>query len=269
MIIDMHVHLSKELPYEEWASKQWPNSGAFHHKAEVFLKKMDNTVPKIDRALIFGFRAMCSEKPEIMIEDNDYIAQTVSRYPERYIGSGIIDPSWDEKAISELARLRKLGFKVIKVKFASVHMPANCPLAQKIFRTIDDMGMLAVLHSDWSHWTNPSIIADLARRFPDTKIVLQHFGLSQSCEAIEVLKNNTNMYVDTSALIQPRNILNFLDKIGSDRIMYASDTIRSHERTMPQEEINRVLNLKIKSDVLEKIMGINAYRLLNSVGVKI
>lgn len=265
----MHVHLSNSLPMQQWALSHWPGAQQFEHTAEQFIVKMDNCQPRIDKALIFTFRSLHSESPGAMRKENDYILEVVEKYPDRFIGACLIDPSWDERAIKELNRVVKRGLRVVKVKFSSVHVPANSPLAEKIFREIEDLGILPVLHSDWSIWTNPSILGDLIQRFPDVKTVMQHFGLSQSHEAMSVIRDKENIYVDTSAVIHPKNILRFVDEISENRLMFASDTIKGYEKTMPQEEMDRVLNMGLPDNVLEKVLGVNAAKLLRSVGVKI
>lgn len=116
--------------------------------AEQFIKKMDECVPKIDKALIFNFRTLHSESPDAMRLENDYIIDVVEKYPERLIGACLIDPSWDDKAIDELNRVTKRGLRVVKIKFSSVHVPANSPLAIKLFKEVEDLGVLPVLHSD-------------------------------------------------------------------------------------------------------------------------
>ena len=265
----MHVHLSNSLPLQQWALSHWPGTQQFEHTAEQFLEKMDTCKPRINKALIFSFRSLHSESITAMRKENDYILKVVEEDPDRFIGACLIDPSWDEHAIAELNRVVKQGVRVVKVKFSSVHVPANSPLAEKIFREIDDLGILPVIHSDWSNWTNPSIIGDLIQSFPDVKTVMQHFGLSQSHEAMSVVRNNENIYVDTSAVIHPKNIVRFVDEINPERIMFASDTIRGYEKTMPQEEMDRVINMRLPDKVLEKILGLNASKILRSVGVRI
>jgi len=269
MIIDMHVHLSQRLPVAEWLSKQWPNTQSREHTAEQFIEKMDASKPKIDKAVIFGFRALTSENPEAMRKDNDYILETIKKYPDRYIGASLIDPSWGEKSIYELKRATKAGLRVVKVKFTSVHFPANCKGAIKLFKEIDDIGVLPVCHTDWTHWCHPSVLGDLAERFPDTRFVMQHFGISQSLDVIAVAKELSNVYADTSAVIHPRNILRFINEVSDDRMLYASDTIRATERFQPQEELNRVLCLDLPADKEEKVLGLNAKKLLRSVGVEL
>jgi predicted TIM-barrel fold metal-dependent hydrolase len=51
--------------------------------------------------------------------------------------------------------------------------------------------------------------------------------------------------------------------------MYASDTIKGYEKTMPQEEMDRVLNSGLSEKLLEKVLGLNAEKLLKSVGVSL
>jgi predicted TIM-barrel fold metal-dependent hydrolase len=254
---------------QQWALTHWPGSQQFEHTAEQFIEKMDNCIPRIDKALIFSFRSLHSESMSAMREENDYILKVIEEYPDRFVGACLIDPSWDNRAIEELNRVVKNGLMVVKVKFSSVHVPANSPLAEKIFREIEDLGILPVLHSDWSSWSNPSIIGDLIQSFPDVKTVMQHFGLSQSHEAMSVVRNHENIYVDTSAVIHPKNIMRFVDEISPDRIMYASDTIKGYEKTMPQEEMDRVLNMRLPEMVLEKVLGSNAEKLLRSVGIRV
>jgi predicted TIM-barrel fold metal-dependent hydrolase len=263
----MHVHLSDHLPDDRWTRLQWPGSREFVHTAEQFIKKMDECVPRIDKAVIFTFRSLHSESMDAMRSENDYIIDVVDKYPDRLIGACLIDPSWDDRAIEELNRVTKKGLRVVKIKFSSVHVPANSPLAIKLFKEVDDLGVLPVLHSDWSYWTNPSILGDLLQQFPDTKAVMQHFGLTQSHEALGVAKNNDNIYVDTSAVIHPKNIRSFIDDVSPDRLMFASDSIKGYEKTMPQEEMDRVTQLNLPDYMLVKVLGTNARELLRSVGV--
>jgi predicted TIM-barrel fold metal-dependent hydrolase len=98
---------------------------------------------------------------------------------------------------------------------------------------------------------------------------MQHFGLSQSMDVISIALRHPNVYADTSAVIHPRNILRFIDRVSPDRIMYASDTIRNNERFQPQDELNRVLCLKLPGELEAKVFGLNAKRLLESVGVEL
>ena len=106
MIIDMHVHISRSLLAKEWAWRQWPDTFPIVLTAEHFIEKTDNYQPRIDKALVFGLRSLSSETPDIMKDDNDYILDIVESNPERYIGAGLIDPSWGDKAIKRASSIR-------------------------------------------------------------------------------------------------------------------------------------------------------------------
>ena len=55
--------------------------------------------------------------------------------------------------------------------------------------------------------------------------------------------------------------------MSPDRLMFASDTIKGYEETMPQEEMDRVTQLNLPEDILAKVLGTNARELLRSVGL--
>lgn len=65
--------------------------------AERFIEKMDNCEPKIDKALVFGLTSLASDSPERMKVENNYIKRVVGAHPDRFVGAGVIDPSWGEK----------------------------------------------------------------------------------------------------------------------------------------------------------------------------
>jgi predicted TIM-barrel fold metal-dependent hydrolase len=180
----MHVHLSEQKPDPEWVWKQWPGSPPRGINAEKFIDKMDACNPKIDKALVFGLTSLSSYSPEQTSEENDYILKIVEAYPDRYVGAGVVDPSWGDKAIKELKRFSKAGLRVAKLRFTSMHYHANNKAGQKIFSEIEKLEMLPVCHSDWTHYSNPLVLGDLALRFPELKMVMQHFGEYLSYDAL-------------------------------------------------------------------------------------
>lgn len=269
MIFDMHVHLVKEQPDEDWVWRQWPGSSRRGITAEDFIEKMDNTEPPIDMALVFGLNALSSESPDRMAEENNYILDVVDDYPDRFVGAGIIDPSWGEKAVEELHRFVDEGLRVVKIRFSSMHYHANNKAGQRIFSEMGKLDVLPVCHSDWTHYSNPLIIGDLARMFPGIDMVMQHFGEYLSFDAVSVAEKQENIYVDTSALVLPKNIVHFVNNVSPDRIMYASDTLSKRGGLQPQDALNRILCLDLPKDNRDKVLGGNAVNLLKSVGVEI
>jgi predicted TIM-barrel fold metal-dependent hydrolase len=150
-----------------------------------------------------------------------------------------------------------------------MHYHANSIAAQKMFAEIEKLGVLPVVHSDWTHFSNPLVIGDLALMFPNVKMVMQHFGEYLSWDAISVAKKAPNLYFDTSALVHPKNVTRFMKEVSPDRIMYASDSVTLRGGLQPQDALNRILCLDLPKDLEEKALGINAVNLLKSVGVNL
>jgi predicted TIM-barrel fold metal-dependent hydrolase len=234
--------------------------------AEQFMEKMEACTPRIDMAMVFGLRSLASESMESMRGENDYILKVVEAYPDRFIGAGVIDPSWGDEAIVELKRFAEAGLRVVKIRFSSMHYHANNKAGQKIFSEIEKLGMLPVCHSDWTHYSNPLVIGDLAGMFPGLKMVMQHFGEYLSYDALSVCKRLDNVYVDTSALVHAKNVVRFIEEVSPDRILLASDTLSIRGGLQPQDALNRILCLGLPDEQEEKVLGGNAVELLKSVG---
>ena len=269
MIIDLHVHIVEERPDSEWVWTQWPGEAFRGITAEQYIEKMEKCVPKIDRALVFGLLSLASESPERMRVENDYVLKVVEEHPDRFIGAGIVDPSWGDKAVEELHRFVKAGLRVVKMRFTSMQYHANSKAGQKMFAEIEDLGVLPVCHSDWTHFSNPLVLGDLAMMFPGLKMVMQHFGEYLSHDAISVCKKADNVYVDTSALAHPKNVIRFIDEVSPDRVLLASDVLSIRGGLQPQDALNRILCLGLPKEQEEKVLGGNAVELLKSVGVEI
>ncbi|MCW4048362.1 MAG: amidohydrolase family protein [Candidatus Bathyarchaeota archaeon] len=269
MIIDAHVHIGEAKPDKEWVWAAWPGQPRFGITAEQIIEKMDACKPRIDKALVFGLFSLAAESPEQMKEENDYILKMVNKYPDRLIGAGVVDPSWGDKAIKELHRFTKAGLRVVKIRFSSMHYHANSKAGQKVFSEIEKLGALPICHSDWTHYSNPLVIGDLAGMYPDLKMVMQHFGEYLSEDALSVCRRLGNVYVDTSALVHPKNIVTFMDEVSEDRILYASDCLSIRGGLQPQDALNRVLCLDLPKKREEKILGSNALELFKSVGVQL
>ncbi|MFW9929566.1 MAG: amidohydrolase family protein, partial [Candidatus Thorarchaeota archaeon] len=176
---------------------------------------------------------------------------------------------WGIKALEELSRFVKQGLRMVKIRFSSFHYHANSNAGQRAFSAIEDLGVLPVCHSDWTHYSNPLVLGDLAGKYPDLKMVMQHFGEYLSFDAMSVCKQNENIYVDTSALVYVNNIKRFIDEISQNRIMFASDTLSERGGLQPQDALNRVTCINLPKEKERLILGENASRLLRSVGVKL
>ncbi len=99
------------------------------------------------------------------------------------------------------------------------------------------------------------------RKHPNLKLIVAHlFGLEL------FIKDNfkdDNLYFDTSTfqLISNYRLINALDFVGVERILFGTDTPYGAKDNI-QKNINRINNLDISSDEKNLILGLNMKRLL-------
>lgn len=82
-------------------------------------------------------------------------------------------------------------------------------------------------------YSRPANFQEIAKEFPQLKIILAHLGKGFFTESIEVAKKFDNIYMDTSAVItglesdkknfSDREIVEFIRTIGVSRVLFGSD----------------------------------------------
>ena len=75
----------------------YANPKARLSSAEDLLADMDRA--DVAQAIVFGFGW---RDHELCVQDNDYVMESVARYPERLIGFGIVNPAVGAEAIHEI-----------------------------------------------------------------------------------------------------------------------------------------------------------------------
>ncbi|HHY41132.1 MAG TPA: amidohydrolase [Syntrophaceticus sp.] len=114
MNIDVHVHIlspefikdiKKNMDRDAHFKLLHDNPKAKFATAEDVLENMEKT--EIDKSIVFGFSCL---DPGMAREANDYIIETVKKYPDRFIGFAIYPPQ-DPGLEKELIRCSEAGLK--------------------------------------------------------------------------------------------------------------------------------------------------------------
>jgi predicted TIM-barrel fold metal-dependent hydrolase len=93
-------------------------------------------------------------------------------------------------------------------------------------------------------------VIPVAKAFPETKIVIAHCGMILGGgEALIAASLCPNAYLETSWTV-PHHILTYIEKIGAQRVMYASD-----EYLNVPAELAKYYNLPITKEQLEQCLG--------------
>jgi predicted TIM-barrel fold metal-dependent hydrolase len=119
-----------------------------------------------------------------------------------------------------------------------------------------------LFHSGDEALALPQQLAEAAKLCPQTTVILGHMGGYFHVEAaIKVAERLSNIYLDTSAMPYPRMINQAVNRIGADRVLFASDG----PGCLPALERKKVklAGLKPAEEIL--VMGGNIERILSRV----
>jgi len=277
VIIDFHTHIfppwlrerrDEYIKRDPCFSLLYSQTEARMATAEELLASMDEAGIGLSIVLNIGWVSH-----ELCVKTNDYILDSISRYPARLVGFCAIQPAAGDAAIAELERCAKAGAKGIGELRSDVQ---GFDLADKTtMKPLVDAALkhdlIFLAHSsepvghEYSGKGNitPDILYSFITGFPDLKLVCAHWGGGLPFYALmpEVAKAFTNVFFDTAATIfiyKPEIFEQMSHIIGSDKILFGTDYPLIHQ--------NRVLAQIQSSQLPEKdkarILGANAQKLL-------
>ena len=237
--------------------------------AEELIASMDEASIDLSVVLNIGWVSQ-----ELCVKTNDYILDSVSRYPKRLVGFCAIQPRAGDAAIAEIERCAKGGAKGIGELRSDVQ---GFDLADKTtMKPLVD----AVLKHDLIFLTHssepvgheyfgkgsitPNILYSFITAFPDLKLVCAHWGGGLPFYALmpEVAEALNNVFFDTAAtvfLYKPEIFRQMSHIIGSDRILFGTDYPLMHQNRV----LAQVQSARLPEEDKARILGANAQKLLH------
>lgn len=200
MIIDAHNHIGikKGLDFP----------------VEKLVARMDEA--NIDKAIVFSF-------PEQI--NNDYVAESVKKYPERLIGFAAVNP-WLTTAEDELKRaIETLGLNGLKLHPVK-HGYAfdNHTVLDPIFELCSEYHLPVIAYGGANTLSCPNMFEEMAITFSDVDILMAHGGqMYETRSAIDVAKRQANVYIETSSMFA-RRITSLLDEGMVKKIVFGTDS---------------------------------------------
>ena len=278
-VVDFHTHV-----YPEWLRDRrdsyatvdatfgelFADPKARMATADELIAAMDRD--GVDRSVVMGIgwtdRGLAREA-------NDYIIESVARYPDRLSGFGGVNPAWGEDAAREAGRCASRGLSGI----GELHPDTQrYDLGDErtmgpLMEVARALRLIVVTHSSEpvGHMyqgkgeTRPDVLWRFIQNFPDATIVCAHWGGGLPFYALmpEVEEALANIYFDTAAspFLYDRRVFEAgVGLVGAGRVLLGSD--------YPLLRANRLLRQIDKADLPDAdkgaIRGGNAARLLGS-----
>jgi len=259
-IIDIHTHPE---PFGKFR-QPWTVDQAL----ELMLRHMDHY--GVQYSGLLGYDVMPGQDEASVRRVNDFTAEMVVARPERFFGFAFINPALPARLIEqELDRcLSRNEFRGIKLE-----IDVNCRsslLDRVMHKAIEHDA--PVLHHSWylnlwsmspqelrmqEHRSEPHDVADLARRFPQAKVIMAHM---EGCGGRGILDiaELPNVWIDTSGSQPFTGTLEFAVRtLGADRILFGTDMMG---RGMPSQ-LGRILGSRLSDEQREQILFRNAQSL--------
>jgi len=216
MIIDSHTHVDKFGWYDP---------------PETIIGLMDEA--GIDKSIIMTY----GDAPDVE-GSIEYIAEAVDKYPDRLIGYARMNPARRDEAQRLFRKaMEEYGFMGLKLHpVGNLCHPAG-PETIELIHLAGRYNAPVLFHCGDEELTLPLQVAQAAEACPDVTIIMGHMGGYFHWEdAIRAAERLENVVLDTSALPYPQAIKEAVERVGSSRVLYASDA----PGCVPQIEVRKV-----------------------------
>ncbi len=277
MIVDFHTHIfppglkehrEKYLDGDSCFQSLYSSPAAKVATAEDLVSAMDKDGIEISVALNFGWQSH-----ELCVETNNYILEAISRYPDRLVGFCAIQPLTGEKAIYEMERCARAGFKGVgelrpdAQGFDLADRVSMAPIAEAAKK----LGLILLFHTSepvghdykGKGQVTPDQVYRFITAFPDVSVVCAHWGGGLPFYALmpEVAMAFQNAYFDTAAtplLYKPQIYRSVSEIIGSDKILFGSD----YPLLSAGRLVSQIRSVELDVHDTNAILGGNAQKLL-------
>lgn len=277
MIIDFHTHV---LPprIKEDRSRYVERDAAFaqvYSGEKVKIATVEDLIESMDRdgvdvSVIVNYSWSTHE---LCIETNDYILESVARYPKRLVGFCAVSSYTDSASLGEIERCVRAGVKGVgelrpDTQSADFMTKESMEPFVGLLRRHNLMVLLHASEPVGHQYpgkgkATPDILYSFITSFPDLPVVCAHWGGGLPFYTLmpEVRQALENVYFDTAAspfLYRPEIYRYVTRLVGADRVLFGSD--------YPVLPVSRLLReietLGLSDEEKAEILSGNARRLL-------
>ena len=205
MIVDCHSHLHEYPGHVSQAFATEANARARSSRVDLHVppERHWRAMESVDKVIVLGFRAFQSG----LVIPNEYIADYVRAHPEKLIGFASVDPTTDN--VRETLEYAIQGLRLSGVKLGPIYQHIH-PLDERmlpVYEFCQAHHLPILIHQATTFlqaaplaFALPILLEEVARRFPDLKMVLAHLGQPWIAETLILIRKHPNFFADVSAL---------------------------------------------------------------------
>ncbi len=280
MIIDFHTHVfspqikkdrNKYIDSDPCFAILYSDAKAKLATTDELIASMDKEEIDISVIVNTGWTTH-----ELCVETNDYILESIARYPERLVGFCAVQPNSYEATLAEIERCAQAGIRGVGEMRPDMQL---FNLDDEIIMTplvevMTKYKLILLTHASepvgHSYPGKGSITPDMLypfiTRFPDLTIVCAHWGGGLPFYALmpEVKQVLDNVFFDTAAspfLYSPQVYSQVVQLVGGSKVLFGSDYPLLEQGRL----LNEIRSLNLPEETRDLILSGNAQKLL---GVK-
>lgn len=207
MIVDCHTYIWESAEQLGRAASLWDGRGHNRGSAKALKASPADHLAAgkpVDQSFVLAFR---SRRLQADIP-NAYVAAYVRKHPGRLIGLACVDPNSPAEAISELRRARdELGLKGLAISPPAQEFHPASSGAMRVYGEAQRLRLPVMIHTGLGaidgrlEFARPALLDEVAREYPDLKIVVSHLGYPWVEETVVLLAKHREVYADISGLL--------------------------------------------------------------------
>jgi hypothetical protein len=203
VIIDVHAHVKRDEETHEYLEQE-------------LLEDMDRNQ--------ISLRFVSALEGKSIRDQNNYISDLVTRYPDKLIGCAVINPKEDD-AIEETRRVLTLpGVKM--VEFNSVehgYYPDSCPNIDQILALIEESKLPVKVFTGIGARSMPQQWAVHAKRHPHLNFIFLHMGcFDYGYNCVDLAAEYDNIYLETSNQYEVQILKKAFTKLPKEKLVFGS-----------------------------------------------
>ncbi len=278
MIIDFHTHIfpsrinsnrDEYIRRDACFAALYSNKKAKLATAEELIESMDRERVDVSIVLNIGWSTN-----ELCIETNDYIMESIARYPERLVGFCTVQPKFVNEAVKEIERCVKGGIRGIgEIRPDTQQIDLNDEeIINPFIEVIRKHNLILLVHASepvghqypGKGTVTPELLCPFIAAHQDITVVCAHWGGGLPFYALmpEVKKSMANTYFDTAAspfLYSPQIYDRVSRLVRADKILFGSD----YPLLRQSRIIEEIRSSELIEDEKNMVLSGNARRLLN------
>ncbi|MEC0275779.1 amidohydrolase family protein [Peribacillus frigoritolerans] len=193
--------------------------------------------------------------------DNDIVATAIDRFPDRFLGWVAVNPMTHVSVEEVELYLNKPGF--IGVKAHPFMHEYSIKALDPVAAMCETKGMPMIIHLS----SEPDSYKYLPENYPELKIIYAHAGLPFWKKLWNYVKNQPNVFVDTSSdYLNPSIVKKAVESLGYRKVLYGCDGPYGMKKFNEYDYLTKkswVDSLQIPDNQKEYILGKNFLALID------